>query len=365
MSHHPHILKSRKSLIATASVSGLLVVIFIALGVIGGEDSIEPGQTATAGPAIPPDSALFTVGSQTAANTSAWQGSVRSRQAVQLKPRLSARIVEIPVQPGDALKRGQLIARLDDRDLKAAHQAALAAQQAANAEAEQASSDEKRLNDLYQQQAATRQNYELALARAQSARAHARQAASSAAQAQVMLNENLILAPFDGTVGERYQDPGAMATPGQAIVSFYQPNDLRLETAVAGTCMSRLALNTPVMVRIENLPDTIPGVVDEIAPDLDPITHSRLIKIKLPSQASLQHGQFGWLELSCQEQSAALSIPANAIVHYGQLETVQILDNGRLQTRHVRSGKRLGEYVEILSGLRKGETLVIKGEQQP
>ena len=180
-----------------------------------------------------------------------------------------------------------------------------------------------------------------------------------------MLNENLILAPFDGTVGERYQDPGAMATPGQAIVSFYQPNDLRLETAVAGTCMSRLALNTPVMVRIENLPDTIPGVVDEIAPDLDPITHSRLIKIKLPSQASLQHGQFGWLELSCQEQSAALSIPANAIVHYGQLETVQILDNGRLQTRHVRSGKRLGEYVEILSGLRKGETLVIKGEQQP
>ena len=364
MSQNFQLLPPSKPVIAIASISGLLLVIMIALGVIGGEESIEPGSTDHTEPAIPANSQLITLVEQTRQDGVNWQGSVRSRQAVKILPRLNARILEMAVHPGDRLKKGQIIARLDDRDLRAAHNAATAAQQAANAEAERASSDEKRISDLYQQQAATRQNYELALANAQAARAHAKQAASNAAQSQVLLNENLIIAPFDGTVGERFQDPGDMASTAQALVTFYQAEDLRLETSIAGQCAAEVQLGQVVPVRIEGLNETINGTIDEIAPDLDPISHSRLLKIKLPINPQIQHGQFGWLVLGCQSQHSALLIPASAIVHFGQLETVRVVVNNRVQTRHIRTGKHQGDLIEVLSGLHAGETIIAKAGAQ-
>ena len=354
-----------KPVIASVSITGLLLVILFALGVLGGESSIAPGQKATDYQPIPTNSQLLTLNPQSTDNPVSWQGSVRSRQDVKLLPKLNARIVEIAVRPGDHVKKGQLIARLDDRDLQAAHQAALAAQQAANAEAERASHDEKRISDLYQQQAATRQNYELALATAQAARANAKQAASLAAQSLVMMNENQILAPFDGVVGERFQDPGDMASPAQALISFYQADALRLETSIAGQCQADIQPGQTVSVRLDSFSDTLSGTIDEIAPDLDPISHSRLLKIRLPVDARIQHGQFGWLELACQTQGSSLMIPSSAIVRYGQLETVQVVSNGHLQTRHIRIGKQLGNSVEVLSGLHSGETILIQGAQQP
>lgn len=358
MSQNFQLLPPSKPVIAIASISGLLLVIMIALGLIGGEDTIEPGLSSHSGQALPANSQLFTLTAQISQDGVNWQGSVRSRQAVKILPRLNARILEMAVHPGDQLKKGQMIARLDDRDLRAAHNAAVAAQQAANAEAERASSDEKRISDLYQQQAATRQNYELALANAQAARAHAKQAASTAVQSQVIVNENIIIAPFDGTVGERFQDPGDMASPAQALVSFYQPDDLRLEASIAGQCLAQVQIGQQVPVRIEGISETITGTLDEIAPDLDPISHSRLLKIKLPLNPQIQHGQFGWLQLGCQAQHSSLYIPASAVVHYGQLETVKVVTNDRVQSRHVRTGKAQGDQVEVLSGLHAGETII-------
>lgn len=365
MSNHDQLLKQPKTLIAIGSVSGLLLVIFVALGVIGGEDKTEPGNTAHSGQAISDNARLLKVDSQPGANASAWQGSVQARQAVKLAPKLPARIIEIAVHPGDRLKKGQLIARLDDRDLRAAFNAAQAAQQAAHAQAEQASSEQKRITDLFNKQAATRQHYEQVVAQAQAARATAKQAASNAQQSQVMLNENQIVAPFDGIVGERYQDPGDMGSSAQPIVSFYQANDFRLEASIPGQCLSQLQLDMPVSVRIDGMTDEVPGFIDEIAPDLDPQTHSRLLKVRLPKNMPFQHGQFGWLQLACQGQHNSLWIPATAIVHYGQLEAVKVVDNQHWQIRHIRSGKRQGDQVEVLSGLHAGETILTDAEVQP
>ena len=365
MFNYDQLLKQPKTLIAIASVSGLLMVIFVALGVIGGEDKTEPGNTPHSGQTIGANAKLLKVGNQARANLSAWQGVVHSRQAVKLAPKLNARITEITVHPGDQLKKGQLIARLDDRDLRAAFNAAQAAQQAAHAQAEQANSEEKRITALYQQQAATRQTYEQVVAQAQAARATAKQAASSAQQSQVMLNENQIVAPFDGIVGERYQDPGDMGSSAQPIVSFYQANDFRLEASIPSQCLSQLQLEMPVDVRLDGSADDVKGSIDEIAPDLDPQTHSRLIKVNLPKNSALQHGQFGWLQLACQGQQNSLWIPANAIVHYGQLEAVKVVANQHWQIRHIRSGKRDGDQVEVLSGLHDGETILIDAGEQP
>lgn len=358
MSEHNALSATPKWLMPALAIGGLLVVIFYALGILGGPDKVEPGLSPVPGQSLPAGAKTFKVGQQAAANVVAWQGTVRSRTVAKISPKLSARVLEILVRPGDKVKKGDVLARLDDRDLRAAYNAANAGLVAAQAQAGQANADEKRMVDLYEKQAATRQNYDAAIAQAKAARAMVSQAASAAQQAKVMLGENVVYAPFDGVISERLKEPGDMAMPSDTIVTVYKPEDLRLEAAIASHCLDPVKLGMAATVRIDVLDKTIAGSVDEIAPDIDPQTHTRLIKIALPAVAGLQHGQFGWLELSCQAERQALLIPVSAVLHYGQLQAVKVVDGGQLHTRHIRTGKPHGELVEVLSGLRDGEIIL-------
>ncbi len=347
-----------KWLITVGAITALLLVILFALGILGGKSKIEPGNTAVIEPSLPSGAKTLKVSKQTANNVLSWQGVVRSRIEAKISPKLNARIVEITVYPGNKVKKGDIIARLDGRDLQAAYNAASAALTAAEAQATQANTEQKRYTILYDKQAVTRQNYESVLAQAQVARAMANQAANAALQSKVMLSENVLYAPFDGVVGERLQEPGDMGLPNQPIVTLHKPEDLRFEASIASHCVAPIKLDMEVKVRFDTLPQTIAATVDEITPEIDPQTRTQKIKVNLPNIEGLQQGQFGWLELACTVDQQALLVPVTAIVYYGQLQAVKVVEGQRLITRHVRTGKRYGEQVEVLSGLHEGETIL-------
>jgi RND family efflux transporter MFP subunit len=347
-----------KWLIPIGAITALLLVILFALGILGGESKIEPGNTAAIEPSLPSGAQMLKVSKQTANNVLSWQGVVRSRIEAKIAPKLNARIVEITVYPGNKVKKGDIIVRLDGRDLQAAYNAAGAALTAAQAQATQANAEQKRYTNLYDKQAATRQNYDAVLAQAQVARALVKQAENTALQSKVMLNENVLYAPFDGVVGERLQEPGDMGLPNQPIVTLHKPEDLRLEAAIASHCVASIKLGMEVKVRFDTLLQILPATVDEITPEIDPQTRSQKIKVSLPKLEGLQQGQFGWLELGCTVEQQALLVPVSAIIYYGQLQAVKVVDGQHLITRHVRTGKRYGEQVEVLSGLHEGETIL-------
>ncbi len=349
-----------KWLIPVTAISALILVILFALGVLGGDKKTEPGNTEIKGQALPNGAKTLKIAKQAETNVMSWQGTVRSRLAVKIAPKLNARIVEVLVHPGDRLKKGDVIARLDDRDLRAAYNAANAAHIAAQAQAGQARSEEKRIIELYNKQAATRQNYDAVLAQAQSAQAMANQAASTAQQSKVMLGENVLYAPFDGVVGERLQEPGDMGMPGLPIITFLKPDDLRLEVAIADRCSAQIKLGMTVTVRIDVIQQRLTGTVDEITPEIDPQTRSQQIKVRLPKVNGLQHGQFAWLELGCQAEQPALLVPATSIVHYGQLQAVKVAEGQWLHVRHIRTGKEFGDQVQVLSGLHEGDTILVR-----
>ena len=358
-------LSKPKWLMPIAAISVLLLVILFTLGWLGGGEKTGPGNTQLSGQALPSDAKTLKLGMQPAANALSWQGTVRSRLAVKIAPKLNARIVEVPVHPGDKLKKGDVIARLDGRDLRAAYNAANAAYVAAQTQAAQARTEEMRITGLYNKQAATRQSYDAALAQARAAQAMANQAAGTAQQSKVMLGEEVLYAPFDGVIGERLQEPGDMGMPNQPVVTFQKPEDLRLEAAISGSCVSQVKLGMEVPVRIDAIQQTLTGTVDEIAPETDPQTRSQQIKISLPHAIGLQHGQFGWLELGCEAAQQTLLIPASAILHYGQLQAVKVVEGLQLHIRHIRTGKQYGDKLEVLSGLHEGETILIEGGLQP
>jgi len=348
----------------TASTALPMAILF-ALGLLGCSNKTEPGNSSISGQPLSRTAKILTIGKQATANAMAWQGTVRSRLAVKIAPKLNARIVEIPVHPGDRLKKGDVIARLDDRELRAAYNAANSALIAAQAQAAQARIEERRIIELYNKQAATRQSYDAILAQSQAEQAMANQAASAAQQSKVLLGEDVLHAPFDGIVGERLQEPGDMGMPNQPIVTFLNPDDLRLEANIAESCASQVKLGMTAKVRIDAIQQTLNGTIDEIAPEVDPQTRNLQIKISLPHSIGLQHGQFGWLELACETEKLALLIPASAILHFGQLQAVKIVEGQQLHIRHIRTGKRYGEQLEVLSGLHEGETILISDELKP
>lgn len=354
-----------KGLIPIAAISALILVILFALGVLGGDKKTEDGNTDVKGLALPSQAKTLKVSKQMEANLLSWQGTVRSRLAVKISPKLNARIIEVLVHPGERLKKGAVIAKLDDRELAAAYNAANASFHAAQAQATLAKTEETRIIALYNKQAVTKQNYDAVLAHAQSALALANQAADNARQSKVLQGEHILYAPFDGVVGERLQEPGDMSLPNQPIITYLKPDDLRLEVAVSDRCSAQLKVGMSVKVQLEVIGQLLTGTVDEISPEIDEQTHSQHLKVSLPNVAGLQQGQFANLQLACQDLQQALFIPKSSIVHYGQLQAVNIVDGQRLQVRHIRTGKEQGQLVEVLSGLHDGDIIMLESGLNP
>jgi RND family efflux transporter MFP subunit len=291
-----------------------------------------------------------------------WPGTVRSRTVANIAPRMTARILEVKVNAGDKVKKGDVIARLDEREIRAQEQAALAALAGANARANRAKADEQRTRSLYSKEAATRENVDAVVARAKEAQAGASQATSAVNEIRTHLADTLLFAPFDGVVVKRLKEPGDMGLPGVPAVTLQTPQGLRLEADVPSTCAGRYSAGMDVTVRIDTLGLTTSAQIDEISPEVDPQTRTQLIKIALPAIAGLQPGYFGWLEQACDHHEALL-IPASAVQHIGQLEVVKVLSEGLQVMRHIRTAKTFGDRIEVISGLHAGETVMIHPQQ--
>lgn len=361
MTENPQKMTQQKWLMPALSILALILVILFSLGVIGGGEKVQPGRSEHKLSPLPSGAKTLTIGKELSDNLIAWPGTIRSRSIAKIAPKLNARILEITVNAGDAVKKGDVLVKLDKQALQASYQETLAMLNAARAQADQAIAEEKRIKELYSKEAATRQNYDAVVAQANTARAAVKRASSALQQVKVNLGENVLTAPFDGIISERLKEPGDMGLPNDPIVILQKPDDLRMEAAIPTSCANRITLGMPVNIRIDTLKKQITGKIDEIVPEIDPLTRTQLVKAALPSSEGLLHGLFAWMEQSCEDHHSVLMIPTSAVLHYGQLEAVKIVTDGQVYTRHIRTGKQTGDKVEVLSGLREGETILING----
>lgn len=288
-----------------------------------------------------------------------WPATVTSRQVANLAPKLMARVLEVRVGVGARVRAGDVVAVLDDRDVRSRAQQGAAAVGAAEAQAAQAEADLRRARALFEKRAATPQDLEAAETRAKAARAQAAQAREAVAEAEVMLGETTMRAPFDGVVGARMADPGDTAVPGQPILVLHDPASLRLEADVPERCAGTLAPGRSLAVQLGTPPLETAATVEEIAPMADPRSRTVLVKSALPARDDLRPGMFATLRIACGSHPALL-IPARAVRRTGQLESVRVVAGGETRLRSIRTGKPQGDLVEILSGLEAGETVIVE-----
>lgn len=273
-------------------------------------------------------------------------GSVRARLQAGIEAKTSGRIERMLAVPGQMVKAGELLVELDAREAKARLDQASAVR-------EQAEQDLRRVSGLLKQQVASQQEFDTAQSRE-------RVAVAAVTEAETMMGYARVLAPFDGVVTRKLADVGDLAAPGKLLLELEDPSALRLEADVPEALVARLELGNRFPVTISAVTNALEGVTSEITPVADPLSRTFLVKFDLPPAHGLRVGQFGRVAIPVRE-TAALRVPASAVVHRGQMELVFVAANGHAQLRLVKTGKRVGDEVEVVSGLEAGEEVVSDG----
>lgn len=300
-------------------------------------------------------------------------GTVRAAETSDLASQMMGNIVEMKVQEGDWVHRGQVLAVLDESQPRAAVDRAtaaeLAAQQqlvAAETDLALAESTLKRTQYLYEQKVVSQQEFEdvkarqeADLARSDVAKAGLAQARAALKEARTSLDYTRIRAPFNGIVTHRKADSGALASPGMPIFTVEDTRRYRLEVAVNENDVRYAGAGEKVSIAVEAIGEAaLKGKVVQIVPAADPASRAFLVKIDLPADPRLRSGLFGRAEFYRGKQQTLL-IPRSAVVERGQLQSVFVLDQNNVASlRYITLGKSSGPEIEVLSGLQSGDRFV-------
>jgi RND family efflux transporter MFP subunit len=292
-------------------------------------------------------------------------GTVRAKIETVISALITATISSIEVRSGDQVKQGEVVARLDSRELKARAEQARQAVVAAMAILARVEKDFKRMQNIYRADsgAISRAELDRAQAAVGTTRAQLLRAQRQEDEAKTALSYGTLSAPIAGRVVERYADPGDTARQGEPLLRMYDPGTLRLEASVRESVASKLAKGQKLSVRIDALEKEITGTVDELVPSADPGSRSFLVKVSLSSSAGLYPGMFGRLLVPIG-QIERIYIPLNAVTHVGQLDFVMVKISGGSVRRYVRLGEQaVDNRVEVISGLSDGDQILISKTQ--
>ena len=275
-------------------------------------------------------------------------GTVRAKLRAVIEAKVSGKLDQMIVVPGQQVTNGELLATIDAREIQARRDQAVAVRQ-------QAETDLKRASDLFQQKILSQSEFDQA-----QSKFHVAEAAAT--ETETLLGYTKVTAPFAGVITRKYADVGDLALPGKPLLEMEDARNLRLEADVPDALVDKINLGDRLPVRVGALETNREGIVSEIAPSTDASSRTFVVKLDLRSAPSLRAGQFGRVAIPVGKVSA-LRVPASALIQRGQLELLFVVNNSHAQLRIVKTGARVGDEVEIISGLDTGETVVVGGAE--
>jgi RND family efflux transporter MFP subunit len=293
-----------------------------------------------------------------------FDGVVEAVRQTVVAAQVAGAVVEIAVQPGQAVKAGQLLLRLDARAAEQNAAASAAQVQAANAALALARSDLDRQRQLRAQGFISASALDRAEADFRATEARQRAQIAQAEAARTDTSFYLLRAPYDGIVAEVPVMPGEMAMPGRALVQMFDPTRLR----VSAPLPQGLSAVPSAEVRIElGGRDLVPTAV-QVLPMADATTQTALLRAELPREAAagLMPGRFArvWLPATAGAAAGPLRVPLKAVVRRGDLTGLYVLDaQNRPLLRQVRLAAPRGDSVDVLAGLHAGERVVSEPSQ--
>src|SRR5438067_3595036 len=315
-------------------------------------------------------------------------GYVVAQRKAAISSKASGRLEWLGVAEGTRVKAGEIIARLDSRDVSAQLDAALANVNVARAALEQALAEErdadvslKRTRDLIAQKFVSQSALDQARARADravagvaSGRAGVVAAEANARNAQVAVDYTLIRAPFDGIILSKSANVGDMVTPFSsaadskgAVVSMADMSTLEVEADVSEASLSRISVGQPTEITLDALPDTrFRGAVSRIVPTVDRAKATVMTKVRFdeidPRVLPEMSAKVSFLSqpVTAEQQKPLTAVNADALTQRDGKTVVFVVRGDKAAEVAVTPGRKIGELTAIAGEVKTGEKAVLK-----
>jgi membrane fusion protein, multidrug efflux system len=292
-------------------------------------------------------------------------GSLEPEQAATVRAEVGGSVLRTYADAGQRVKRGQLLARLDDNAVRDGFLSARSAVRSAETALELARRNAERAERLAEAGAVAERDLETARWDVTNAEGTLADARARLSNAQEQLDDTQVRAPFDGIVSDRPADAGDVVQVGAALFSIVDPTRLRLEASVPAEQIGRLRAGTEVEFTVNGLDRRITGRIERINPVVDPATRQVRIYVTIPNlDRALVAGLFAEGRVAT-DTKRAVAVPLNAIDSRGNSPTVHLLKAGRVSETPVQLGVRdeAAELVEVLAGAAEGDTVLLGSAQ--
>jgi RND family efflux transporter MFP subunit len=381
-----------------------LAALLLALGGLAACRGELPASAAQARPraqqAPPPREVRVVPASERALpRTVSATGTLAADDQVTLSAKVAGRLERIDVDLGTRVRRAQPVARLDQTDFKLRVEQAEAGLQQARArlglapagtdegvDVEQtalvrqarAVLEESRLTrdrsvKLLEQQLIARAqldtaeaNLKVAEGRYQDAIEEVRNRQAVLAQrrselelARQQLADTVVVAPVDGAVSQRQAAPGEFLAAGAPLATLVRIHPLRLRVAVPERESASVRAGQAVRLTVEGDTTVYGGKVVRLAPVVQELNRTLTVEAEVPNERGLlRPGAFARAEIVTEAAQPVLTVPGSALVVFAGVEKVLVVRGGRTAEVRVQTGRRLGEEIEIVEGLKRGEAVV-------
>jgi RND family efflux transporter MFP subunit len=304
-------------------------------------------------------------------------GSLRAKQRVEITPKASGRLVELRVDRGDRVRAGQVVARLEDDELRQQVRSAEAALQVARAslaqreaELKNRDSELERYRNLEQDGVVSSQQRETAemgvqVTRAQMSLANAQvaQAEAGLEELRIRLSQSEILSPLTGIVATRHVDPGTMVSSTTPIALVLDLSTMLTVVNVPEREINKIEVGSTAKVTVDALAgEEFAGRVVRISPMLDSQTRTAPVEIELENSGEhLKAEMFARVDLNLTSERDALLVPRDALVYRNERSGVFVVDQEMVRFQPVSTGLTEGDTVEVVEGIDDQATVVTRG----
>ena len=293
-------------------------------------------------------------------------GSLMPELAAQVRAEVSGSVIEVVADQGMAVKKGTVLARIDETAYRDAWLSARATVRTQENNLQVARRNAERTKTLADAGAVAERELEQAQYTVTNAEGLLADARARLATASKHHDKTTVRAPFAGVVSEAVVSAGDVVQPGGALFTVVDPRSMRLEASVPASELAVVKVGTPVEFSVSGYGDrTFTGRISRVNPAVDPATRQVRIYVALPNaDNTLVAGLFAEGRVSADTRTALVA-PRSAVDVRGIRPVVMRLKGGRVERVEVRTGltEAASERIEILQGLAAGDTLLLGSAQ--
>ena len=309
----------------------------------------KPGQSAgPAGPPPPLAVSAHVAAHQILDNEVYATGTLIANDMVAIRPEVAGKLIYLNIPEGQTVAKGQLIAKVNDADLKAQVRKL-------QVQMEVAQSKEERAKKLLAVNGLSIEEYEDALNNLNVLKAEVE-------YLQTLIDKTEIRAPFSGRLGFKLISDGSYVSPNDVLTNLHQVNPIKLEFSIPERYAPEIRTGNTVDFKVDGFSQEFKATVYAIEPAIDVNSRSVVLRAKADNGANLlKPGAFARIELITSRTDKAIMVPTQAVIPILKGQQVLTAVNGEVVPKKVLLGVRNDKNVQIIDGIQAGDTIITTG----